>query len=101
MEGYSSAGFKCRCKRERDLNPDEKFRERENSLHNYLQNFEHEIHYRSDRNVINGIINFTKEHNVQLIIALPGRHSFLYSLTHDSISKAIYRNAKQPVLILK
>jgi nucleotide-binding universal stress UspA family protein len=86
---------------ERYLKPDKKFSEMENSLHNYLKNFQHEIYYSNDRNVINGIMNFTKTNNVQLIIALPGRHSFLYSLTHKSISEAIYRNARQPVLILK
>jgi len=87
--------------KERYLKADEIFKERENSLHNYLHNFEHQIHYRNDRNVIEGILNFTKEHPTQLIIALPGKHSFLYLLTHSSISEAIYRNAHQPVLILK
>jgi nucleotide-binding universal stress UspA family protein len=79
----------------------EKFNEAEDKFQNLLKNFEHEIYYTTDRNLINGISNFTKEHDVQLILALPGKHSFLYTLTHKSISEAIYRNAKQPVLILK
>jgi hypothetical protein len=87
--------------KEKYLNPDEKFRENENSLHHYLSNFKHEIHYRNDKKVLSGIIAFATEKDVQLIIALQGKHSFLYSLTHASISEAIYRNAKQPVLILK
>lgn len=82
-------------------NIDAKFQEHENRLHDYLKNFEYEIHYRNEKNVISGIKNFTKENDIQLIIALPGRHSFLYNLTHNSISEAIYRNARQPVLILK
>ena len=86
---------------ERYVNPDEKFMEMEKSLHDFLKNFEHKIYYSNDRNVINGIINFIKTNHVQLIIALPGEHSFLYSLTHKNISEAIYRNARQPVLILK
>ncbi len=39
--------------------------------------------------------------NLKVSIALPGKYSFLYSLTHGSISEAIYRNAQKPVLILK
>jgi nucleotide-binding universal stress UspA family protein len=79
----------------------EKLNEAEDKFQNLLKNFEHEIYYTTDKNLINGIANFTKEHTVQLIISLPGKHSFLYRLTHQSISEAIYRNAKQPVLILK
>ncbi len=87
--------------KQRYANPDERFREAENSLHNYLKNFRHEIHYVPDKNVINGILNFKKINEVQLMIALPGPYSFLYSLTHKSISEALYRNARLPVMILK
>lgn len=86
---------------QRTVKVPEKFNEAEDKFQNLLKNFEHEIYYTTDKNLINGIANFTKEHTVQLIIALPGKHSFLYRLTHQSISEAIYRNAKQPVLILK
>jgi nucleotide-binding universal stress UspA family protein len=73
----------------------------EDPFDNLLKNFEHEIFYTTNSNIINGISDFTKSHDVQLILALPGKHSFLYNLTHKSTSEAIYRNAKQPVLILK
>ena len=81
--------------------PDEQFREDEYNLHEYLKNFNHELYYRNDKDIISSIINFTASNDVQLIIALPGKHSFLYSLTHKSISEAIYRSAKVPVIILK
>ncbi|PUZ24647.1 Nucleotide-binding universal stress protein, UspA family [Chitinophaga costaii] len=87
--------------KERYRNPDEAFRSTEADLHNYLQNFNFSLHYRNDQNIIGGIIEFTKEHDVQLILAMPGHYSFLYSLTHKSISEGIYRNARVPVLILK
>lgn len=87
--------------KERYAHPDAAFREQEERLHGYLKNFEYQLQYRNDKNVIAGIKAFIKEHPVQLIIALPGKHSFLYSLTHSSISEAIYRNARLPVLILK
>jgi nucleotide-binding universal stress UspA family protein len=83
------------------LHPDQAFREKEENLHLYLQHFEHELHYSNDTDILNGVRQFIQEHPVQLVIALPGKHSFLYSLTHKSISEAIYRNAQEPVLILK
>lgn len=81
--------------------PDEQFKEDEYNLHEYLKNFNHELYYRNDKNILSAIIDFTETNDVQLIIALPGKHSFLYSLTHKSISEAIYRAAKLPVVILK
>jgi len=85
----------------RDLNPDEDFKEGESSLHNYLKNFHHEIFYEADKDVINGILNFVKVKEAQLLIALPGVHSFLYSLTHKSVSEALYKKCSLPVMILK
>lgn len=87
--------------KERYLQPNESFRKAEAALHHYLANFPHEVHYSNNSNIIEGIIEFSKNHEVQTIIALPGKYSFLYSLTHKSISEAVYRNAKKPVLILK
>lgn len=87
--------------KKRYVNPDEKFAKAERSLHDYLRNFNHQIFYVDDKNVINGILNFEKLNEVQLMIALPGEYSFLYSLTHKNISEALYLNAKLPVMILK
>ena len=87
--------------KERYLHPDEAFIKKESALHEYLKNFNHEIHYSNDKNIMNGILHFTQTHDVQIIVALRGKRSFLYYLTHKSISEAIYRNSKEPVLILK
>lgn len=86
---------------QRNLSPDQNFKDAENALHDYLKNFRHEIYYESDKNVINGILNFRKLNEVQLMIALPGVHSFLYSLTHKSVSEALYKKCPLPVMILK
>ncbi|SEW51732.1 universal stress protein [Chitinophaga arvensicola] len=81
--------------------PDEEFREVESDLHEYLKNFQHEVFYRNDKDTISSIIDFAATNDIKLIIALPGKHSFLYTLTHKSISEAIYRAATVPVVILK
>jgi nucleotide-binding universal stress UspA family protein len=83
------------------IEPDEHSISTERALHEYLRHFRHEIFYSDHPDIIEGILGFAMKHNVQLIIALPGRHSFLYRLTHKSISEAIFRNAQIPVLILK
>ncbi|NLR57587.1 universal stress protein [Chitinophaga polysaccharea] len=83
------------------LHPDEQFREDERNLHEYLKDFHHELHYRNDKDILGSIINFTAAHEAQLIVALPGKHSFLYYLTHKSISEALCRSARVPVVILK
>jgi nucleotide-binding universal stress UspA family protein len=87
--------------KQRHLNPDEKLKAAETSLHGYLKNFQHQIYYVDDKNVINGILGFTRSNKVELLFALPGKYSFLYTLTHKSISEALYRNTKIPVMILK
>ncbi|AYL97733.1 universal stress protein [Mucilaginibacter celer] len=63
--------------------------------------YECKLYYSEDKNVVKGILDFAGGNNVQLIIALPGRHSFFYNLTHSSITDALSFNARLPVLILK
>ena len=87
--------------KEKYLLRDEAFEQNEISLRSYLKNFHHEIYYSNDKSVLKGIINFLNKHQADLVVALPGRHSFLYSLTHRSISEALYRDTPKPVLILK
>lgn len=70
-------------------------------LQEILNNYQYRVHYVNDRDILRGITRFADENGVQMIIALPGRHSFLYSLTHKSITAGLSANAKQPVLILK
>ncbi len=87
--------------KERYLHPDEQFKNSEHALHRYLQSFQYEVYYSNNKHIIKGILDFCENHEVQLIVSLPGKHSFLYSLTHKSISEAICSNSKKPVLILK
>ena len=87
--------------KEKYLRRDEAFIRNENSLHNHLKNYRYEVHYSNDKSILKGIAHFLNEHPVDLVVALPGKHSFLYSLTHKSVSEALYRDTPKPVLILK
>jgi nucleotide-binding universal stress UspA family protein len=83
-----------------DINNDKK-KELEEYIYQHLTEIPSSIHYSYDENIINGILNFASSNETDLIIALPGRHSFLYYMASRSISEGIYQNVNQPVLILK
>ncbi|WP_184547938.1 universal stress protein [Mucilaginibacter sp. FT3.2] len=67
----------------------------------HLQSYCYQFYYSGEKDVLKGINHFSYENDLQLIIALPGEHSFLYNLTHRSITKGLARNNYKPVLILK
>lgn len=83
-----------------DISEDKK-RELEEYIQQHLTEIPSTIHYSHDKDVINGILTFASSNDTDLIIALPGKHSFLYYLASRSISEGIYQNTNQPVLILK
>ncbi|HZY35073.1 MAG TPA: hypothetical protein VFE53_00405, partial [Mucilaginibacter sp.] len=70
-------------------------------LVSFLEGYEYDVYYSEDKDIVHGIFAFAREHNPQVIVALPGKYSFFYNLTHRSITKALALNAKRPVLILK
>jgi nucleotide-binding universal stress UspA family protein len=55
----------------------------------------------TEKDVLKGINHFSFANELELIIALPGEHSFLFNLTHRSIIKGLANNNYKPVLILK
>lgn len=87
-------------KEKTEINSDKK-KELEDYIHQHLTDIPSSIHYSYDENVINGILSFATSNNTDLIIALPGRHSFLYYMASRSISEGLYQNTNLPVLILK
>jgi nucleotide-binding universal stress UspA family protein len=70
-------------------------------LEDMLEGYDYKVYYSENKDTVEGILAFAREHNVQIIIALPGKYSFFYNLTHRSITNAIALNAIRPVLILK
>ncbi|SMO67205.1 Nucleotide-binding universal stress protein, UspA family [Chryseobacterium rhizoplanae] len=85
----------------REKEDEDKKRELEEYIREHLTEIPSSIHYSHDENVIKGILTFATSNEADLIIALPGQHSFLYYLASRSISEGIYQNTQQPVLILK
>lgn len=83
-----------------DINPVKK-KELEDYIHQHLTDLPGSIYYSYDENVIKGILTFASANGADLIIALPGSHSFLYYMASRSISEGIYQNTNLPVLVLK
>jgi nucleotide-binding universal stress UspA family protein len=77
--------------------------EKENSraLKEILESYAYKVYYSEDPDTVHGILSFAEKNDVQLLIALPGQHSFFYHLTHRSVTKVLSLNATQPVLVLK
>ena len=86
---------------DRQANPGNTSPNIEGALKKYLEEFDYKLCYAVDKDELQGIMKYADKNNQQLIIALPGRHSFLFKLTHQSISQGLAMDAKQPVLILK
>lgn len=70
-------------------------------LDSYLKNFHYQVTYSGEKEVVETILEFAKDNEVQLIMALPGKHSFLYGLTHKSVTETFALNSTHPVLLLK
>jgi nucleotide-binding universal stress UspA family protein len=71
------------------------------NLAEMVGNYGYEVYHSTDKDIVHGVLSFARHHEAQIIIALPGKYSFFYNLTHKSITHAIALNATRPVLILK
>jgi len=83
------------------LKPEHPALEIKGIIQELLQGYQYEIHYADDEDILQGVLNFADQNQQQMIIALPGVHSFLYHLTHESITEGLSKDANKPVLILK
>jgi hypothetical protein len=88
-----------------NVEPKQKHKEHDEQLAaglvSLLDGYEYEVYHSDDKDIVHGIFSFAREHDPQMIVALPGKYSFFYNLTHRSITKALALNARRPVLILK
>jgi nucleotide-binding universal stress UspA family protein len=73
----------------------------ESALNKMLRDYHPKYYYNESADVINGILDFAKNHHAQMVIALPHRYSFFQSLLHDSVSSELAVHSAVPVLLLK
>jgi nucleotide-binding universal stress UspA family protein len=74
---------------------------KETALYDTLDHYKPEYYFLNQPDVINGILQFAKTHDAQLVIALPHKYSFLQSLMHSSVSQQLLESSAVPVLLLK
>lgn len=70
-------------------------------LHHYFEGKDLQLYDAYNKNTLNGVLDFVSQHDTDLIVALPGTHSFLYYMANKSLSEGIYKNTSQSVLLLK
>jgi nucleotide-binding universal stress UspA family protein len=73
----------------------------ESVLQKMLKNYHPKYYYNESGDVINGILDFAKSHDAQMVIALPHKYSFFQSLLHTSVSEGLTVHSAVPVLLLK
>lgn len=73
----------------------------ETILHSMLKEYHPHYYFNNESDIINGILNFAKGHDAQLVIALPHKYSFFQSLLHNSVSQELTVHSAVPVLLLK
>jgi nucleotide-binding universal stress UspA family protein len=71
------------------------------TLYEALKQHDPRYYFINGTNIINGILQFAKHNDAQIVIALPHKYSFLQSLLHTSVSQQLLESAAVPVLLLK
>ena len=69
-------------------------------LNDMLDNIKHEFHFIVDDNVQHAIDIFVNDHDADMLIMLPKKHSFFASLFHKSQSKEMAYHSHIPLLAL-
>jgi nucleotide-binding universal stress UspA family protein len=88
-------------KNARQKNSDPKQSARETALYQLIEEFHPKYYHNNEGDIINGILSFAKEHDAQMVIALPHKYSFFQSLLNNSVSHELSVHSEVPVLLLK
>ncbi|WP_027375805.1 universal stress protein [Kaistella palustris] len=70
------------------------------ALHQLLDEVEPEFHYLRNKDVIAGLFDFSDQHQIDLMMAVPKQRGFLETLFHESATRKLALKATKPLLIL-
>ena len=59
-----------------------------------------EFYYLEYKDIINGIIGFAEEKNVQMIISIPKKHGIISRILHPGVSKKLAASSPLPIMLL-
>jgi nucleotide-binding universal stress UspA family protein len=82
-------------------NKDPKMLAEESALYQMLEPYHPQYFFINHADTIQGIVDFAKENQAQMIIALPRKYNFFESFMHNSISNDLTIRSSLPVLLLK
>ena len=69
-------------------------------MEKYLKNTKHSFHFRKDTHVEDGLVNFAKEHEIDLLAMISKRHSFLERLTQGSQTRRMMLDIPMPLMVM-
>jgi len=70
------------------------------SMERYLKNTNHSFHFRNFENVEDGLLEFAKEMNIELLAMVAKNHSFFDRLKNNSHTKKMMMNISMPLMVL-
>lgn len=71
------------------------------SMDKYLKHIKHSFHFRKSEDVEEGLMEFAKEANIQLVAMISKHHGFLERLRHGSHTKKMILDIPMPLMIIR
>lgn len=70
------------------------------SMDKYLKHINHSFHFRKFEDVEEGLLEFAKEANIELIAMISKHHNFLERLRHGSHTKKMILDIPMPIMVI-
>ncbi|MDB4924419.1 universal stress protein [Mucilaginibacter sp.] len=71
------------------------------ALHELWDREKPDYHYLINEDIAEGILQFTREHDIQLMIAVPRHHNFFDRLFHGSLTQKLAFRTPVPLLLIR
>lgn len=76
------------------------FIKEQTALHHLLDELHPEFDYLEDKDIVSGLLEFSDQNQIDLIVAVPKQRGFLENLFHESATKKLALKATKPLLLL-
>lgn len=71
------------------------------AVHTIFGSYEPKYHFVNNKNFVEGVNNFVTENNIDIIIAIPKKRSFIENLFHKSYTNSLAFNTHKPLLLVQ
>ena len=76
------------------------FIKEQTALHRLLGDLDPKFFYPENKDIVSGLLEFSTEHQIDLIIAVPKHRGFLEGLFHESATRKLAVRAIKPLLLI-